>query len=93
VDLSDSSLERWREFIGYTTKYEAVIEELEINGIPGFTILPGPLNDRRLDYFFQAPRSRSITIVAWSDVPTTPSQRLAIDRAVQTLRNSEVIAQ
>ena len=93
VSLSDSSLESWREFVGYTTKHEAIIKELEINGIPGFTLPPSPLNHRRLDYFFQAPNSRSLTIVAWSDEPTSLSQREAVDLAVQTLQFSEVIAQ
>jgi hypothetical protein len=86
ANLSDSDLEHWREFVGYTTKYQAVLVALEVNGIPGFTQRPTPGSDRRLDYIFQAKDCKSISIVAWSDVPTTPSQREVIDRAVHTIR-------
>ena len=92
ANLSDSSLNSWREFIGYTTKHQAVIDELEVNGIPGLTIRPGPLNDRRLDYVFQAPNCQSIEIIAWSDEPTIAPQREAVDRAVRTLQVSSGLA-
>ena len=82
VSLMDETLADWREHVEWTTKNQASILSIEVNGIPGLR-LPGV--DQRLDYTFQSPGQKRIEIVAWSDVPTNPGEREVIERMVATL--------
>ena len=49
--LDDGTLEEWREFVGWTTKNQAIFLSIEVNGIPGVKLPP---NDQRLDYAFKS---------------------------------------
>ena len=81
--LGDGTLEEWREFVGWTTKYQTEFLSMEVNGIPGVTLPP---NDQRLDYAFKSPGNQRIDLVAWSDSQTTPEQRRVVEEIVQTIQ-------
>jgi hypothetical protein len=83
ASLDDGTLEEWREFVGWTTKYQAKFLSMEVNGIPGLTLPP---SDRRLDYAFKSAGIQRIDLVAWSDSQTTSDQRRIIEEIVETLR-------
>jgi hypothetical protein len=83
ASLDDGTLEEWREFVGWTTKYRAKFLSIEVNGIPGLTLAP---SDQRLDYAFKSAGIQRIDLVAWSDSQTTPDQRRIIEETVETLR-------
>jgi hypothetical protein len=51
ASLDDGTLEEWREFVGWTTKYQAKFLSIEVNGIPGLKLPP---SDQRVDYAFKS---------------------------------------
>jgi len=80
--LFGKTLQDWREFVGWTTKYETPVVAITVNSIPGLR-LPGV--DRRLDYAFQAPGEELLELVAWSEEPTNQDQRQLVEDTIQTL--------
>src|SRR5262245_2293006 len=60
----DVGLQRWKEFVACETRGRTTFGDLEVNGIPGLTIIPREENPRRLDYQFKAPGREAISIVA-----------------------------
>lgn len=84
AQLLDASLEDWKSHVASTTKGQTKTESIEVNGIPGLTLL-GAFRSRRMDYFFEAPGGTSISIVAWSDSETSAEQQGAVETVVGTL--------
>jgi hypothetical protein len=86
--LESGSLQDWREHVDWTTKYQANILPIEVNGIPGLTLPP---THQRLDYVFRAPSRERLSIVAWSDSPTSSPQQQLVQEAVLTIHLRQLI--
>lgn len=82
--LQNGTLQDWRDHVEWTTKYQATILDIEANDIPGLVLAPA-LSAQRLDYGFQADSRETLSIVAWSDVPTTPRQQQLVNDMVLTI--------
>jgi hypothetical protein len=82
TSLLDGTLQDWRDHVEWTTKHQATIVPIEVNGIPGLTL---PASERRLDYALQSPGQKLISIVAWSDHPARREQQRAVEAIVYTL--------
>jgi hypothetical protein len=86
--LENGSLADWREHVDWTTKYQANILTIEVNGVPGLMLPP---TDRRLDYVFHGAARQRLSIVAWSDSPTTLLQRNLVQESVFTIHLRQTI--
>jgi hypothetical protein len=80
--LAEGTLQDWRDFVGWTTKYQTECWPIVVNGIPGLKLPP---NDRRLDYSFQGVGDKRLDLIAWSDQETTMEQRQMVEDIIQTL--------
>lgn len=82
ASVGDGTLQEWQDHVQTATRNQTQFLVITVNGIPGLRLPP---TDRRLDYAFQIPGGKRIELVAWSDLPTTESQRQTVEAVIQTL--------